>query len=163
MASIEHYPDLVFRQSTGEQLLPVVNSLLYRVTNLETKYPQDVNSASARSDTDLWNHINQYIWGHSGEDSSPKGTWQENPEALNKRFSRHVTEMEKTASEAQAHRATIENKIDNTNEEIQDIHTKLTNLGQAGGDSGLGGLFGGLSIGAIAALGLGLYIVTRKK
>ena len=163
MDRIDHYPDLVFRQTIHPAVISTLNNLIVRVDSLETEYPQPVNSASARSDTDLWNHINQYIWGHAGEDSSPQGTWQENPEALNKRFSRHVTEMEKTASEAQAHRATIENKIDNTNEEIQDIHNKLTNLGQAGGDSGFGGLLGGLGIGAIAVLGLGLYIVTRKK
>ena len=38
-------------------------------------YPQDPGSPSARSDTDLWNHINRWIWGKSGAESSPRGDW----------------------------------------------------------------------------------------
>ena len=38
-------------------------------------YPQEPSSPSARSDTDLWNHINRWIWGKSGAESSPRGTW----------------------------------------------------------------------------------------
>mgnify|MGYP003137028876 CR=1 FL=1 len=156
----EHYAD--FQQDINPVVISSLNNVFGRLVDLEYKYPQNPNTASAKSDTDIWNHLNEHIWGKSGEESSPQGTWNANPNALNTRFQRHVDIMETASNEAQAHRASIENKIDNTNEEIQDIHTKLTNLGEAGG-SGLGGLFGGLGIGAIAALGLGLYLVTRKK
>ena len=164
----EHYADFQQTQdehlSTTNQHTMLLNNVFGRLVEIEHKYPQNPNTASAKSDTDIWNHLNEHIWGKSGAESSPQGTWNANPNALNTRFQRHVETMETASNEAQAHRASIENKIDNTNEEIQDIHNKLTNLGQAGGgDSGLGGLFGGLGIGAIAALGLGLYIVTRKK
>ena len=78
MDRIEHYADLVFRQSAGDQLVPVVSSLLYRVTNLETKYPQDVDSegkqlsyenfpATAKSDVDIWRHIDTQIMGKDYE------------------------------------------------------------------------------------------------
>lgn len=164
----EHYADFQQTQdehlSTTNQHTMLLNNVFGRLVEIEHKYPQNPNTASAKSDTDIWNHLNEHIWGKSGAESSPQGTWNANPNALNTRFQRHIETMETASNEAQAHRASIENKIDNTNEEIQDIHNKLTNLGQAGGgDSGLGGLFGGLGIGAIAALGLGLYIVTRKK
>ena len=38
-------------------------------------YPQEPATPSARSDTDLWNHINRWIWGKSGAESSPVGSW----------------------------------------------------------------------------------------
>ena len=38
-------------------------------------YPQEPATPSARSDTDLWNHINRWIWGKSGAESAPVGSW----------------------------------------------------------------------------------------
>ena len=34
--------------------------------NLINTYPQIPSTASARSDTYIWNHLNRYVWGKSG-------------------------------------------------------------------------------------------------
>ena len=50
-------------------------------TSLYT-YPQQSNLSSAKSDTDIWNHLNRYVWGKSGSQSSPKGSWSADPNAI---------------------------------------------------------------------------------
>ena len=45
------------------------------------QYPQVVGTPSERSDRDLWNHINRYIWGKTGAESSPVGDWSAEPYA----------------------------------------------------------------------------------
>ena len=52
-----------------------INTALYT-------YPQLTNTASAKSDTDIWNHLNRYVWGKSGSQSSPKGSWSADPNAI---------------------------------------------------------------------------------
>ena len=52
-----------------------INTALYT-------YPQLKNTASAKSDTDIWNHLNRYVWGKSGSQSSPKGNWNADPNAI---------------------------------------------------------------------------------
>ena len=52
-----------------------INSALYT-------YPQQSNLSSAKSDTDIWNHLNQHVWGKSGSQSSPRGNWSANPNAI---------------------------------------------------------------------------------
>ena len=52
-----------------------INTALYT-------YPQRSNLASAKSDTDIWNHLNRYVWGKSGSQSSPKGSWSADPNAI---------------------------------------------------------------------------------
>ena len=48
------------------------------------------NSMSVKSDTDIWNHINRYIWGKSGSQSSPKGNWSADPNAINPRINKNT-------------------------------------------------------------------------
>tara|TARA_R100000963_G_scaffold30110_1_gene21360 strand:+ start:89 stop:730 length:642 start_codon:yes stop_codon:yes gene_type:complete len=52
-----------------------INTALYT-------YPQRSNLASAKSDTDIWNHLNRYVWGKSGSQSSPQGSWSADPNAI---------------------------------------------------------------------------------
>jgi hypothetical protein len=52
-----------------------INTALYT-------YPQLKNTASAKSDTDIWNHLNRYVWGKSGSESSPRGNWSADPNAI---------------------------------------------------------------------------------
>ena len=52
-----------------------INTALYT-------YPQQSNLSSAKSDTDIWNHINRYVWGKSGAQSSPRGNWSADPNAI---------------------------------------------------------------------------------
>ncbi len=59
----------------------VIQDIIPRLNKIQMEYPQDPFSASAKSDTDVWNHINRYIWGKSGAESSPEGDWAANPNA----------------------------------------------------------------------------------
>jgi len=63
-------------------------------TSLYT-YPQQSNLSSAKSDTDIWNHLNRYVWGKSGSQSSPKGSWSADPNAI-------VPNVEKNTNAIQA-------------------------------------------------------------
>ena len=116
-------------------------------------YPQDPGSPSARSDTDLWNHINRWIWGKSGAESSPRGNWG--------------------AGESTAIVPTLEHY----GREHQEFHGKFQDLGdalkahadsphnQGGGNGFLGGLGSGLaSTGVIILVAVGGYLyLTRRK
>ena len=170
MDRIDHYPDLVFRQTINPAVISTLNNLLVRVNSLERDYPQDVDSegkqlsyrnlpATAKSDVDIWKHIDTEIMGRDYEkygEYTPA-----NPNATNLRLEKledeHANYLDKKEVES-----VIESYHGDDIERIESKfsdHTKNHN----GGGFDLGGLFGGMSIGAIAALGLGLYIVTRKK
>jgi len=83
------------------------------VTDHTHVYPQHSGSPSARSDTDLWNHINRYIWGKSGSASSPVGSWSAEPFAIRPLIDINV------------------NKIKANTERFNEVHTNLTSLGTA--------------------------------
>jgi len=83
------------------------------VTDHTHVYPQHSGSPSARSDTDLWNHINRYIWGKSGSASSPVGSWSAEPFAIRPLIDINV------------------NKIKQNTERFNEVHTNLTSLGTA--------------------------------
>ena len=126
-------------------------------------YPQDPGTPSARSDTDLWNHINRWVWGKSGAESSPRGTWG--------------------AGESTAIVPTLERY----GQEHQDFHFKLQSLGDVAqsakehrdsiesklgshSHNGLGGLLGGLGAGlgttaviAVVVIGGYFYLTSRGR
>ena len=122
-------------------------------------YPQEPGSPSARSDTDLWNHINRWVWGKSGAESSPRGTWG--------------------AGESSAIVPTLERY----GQEHQDIHAKLSSLGEGstriseslaeharqphgGGGGFLGGLGSGLGTTAVIGvivIGGYFYLTSRGR
>ena len=67
----------LFSQALGiDQLSAIITQdVIPRINQIQMQYPQEINSASAKSDTDIWNNINRYIWGKSGAESSPAGDW----------------------------------------------------------------------------------------
>ena len=124
-------------------------------------YPQEPGSPSAKSDTDLWNHINRWIWGKSGAESSPRGTWG--------------------AGESSAIVPTLERY----GQVHQDFHSKLQSLGDVAqgakthrdeiesklashSHNGWAGFFGnlGLGLGSTAVIGVivigGYFYLTSK-
>jgi hypothetical protein len=135
-----------------------INSLLY-------KYPQDDNLASAKSDTDIWNHINRYIWGKSGSQSSPKGNWQADTNAIVPNITKNTNSIKQ-----------MEAKIKSNKDEHGYFHDTLTELVKHSHGNGNGkdcGWFGekcwdfdlglGISLTTMAAIGVGAYLLTRKK
>lgn len=81
------------------------------VTDHTHVYPQKSESPSARSDTDLWNHLNQYVWGKSGAESSPAGTWSAEPFAIKPLIDINV------------------NKIKANTERFNEVHKNLNSVG----------------------------------
>jgi len=83
------------------------------------QYPQVVGTPSERSDRDLWNHINRYIWGKSGADSTPVGDWSAEPYAIRPLIDINTTQIKKNTEtlnksleNARTHRNSIEAKFE---------------------------------------------------
>jgi hypothetical protein len=112
-----------FAQALGIDQLStvVVQDIIPRLDKVELQYPQDPFSASAKSDTDIWNNINRYIYGKSGAESSPKGDWiadenaifprvQKNEAAINEIVQRD-NELQNQINQAKAERDSIQEKL----------------------------------------------------
>ena len=188
----------VFRQALGiDQISAIITQdILPRINQIQMQYPQDPFSASAKSDTDVWNHINQYIWGKSGSESSPKGDWAANPNAPIPQIWKNRTNIQTNAKMMN----NLQSQINAAKDERDSIQAKLegkamrnhthanyalkshTHTGGGGNDGGGGddedcGWFGekclGKNIGGsllpsisattLAAVGIGAYLLTRKK
>jgi hypothetical protein len=182
-----------FRQALGiDQISAIITQdIIPRINQIQVQYPQDPFSASAKSDTDIWNHINQYIWGKSGAESSPKGDWAANPNAPIPMIAKNrasITSME------QQH-VSFQNQLNAAKSERDSIQAKLddkamrnhTHASIGGGGNGGGGndedcgwfgekcwfknaakdsvkgMLPSISMTTIAAVGIGAYLLTRKK
>ena len=180
----------VFRQALGiDQISAIITQdILPRLTRLQT-YPQPDNSASARSDSDIWNNINQEIFGKSGAESSPKGNWAANPNALLPRIQRNrasITSMENQhvsfqnqLTDAKEERVAIQTKLDNkamlnhthssfggktTPVDTEDSDEDCGWFGEKCLGKNIGGsLLPSISATTLAAVGIGAYLLTRKK
>ena len=119
-AAVDYYKNIgVDIKKCGSAPTPVNTNLEQRVKELEQlswTYPEVVGTASQRSNVDVWNHLSQWVWGHSGDKwqaggSAPK--WDEpEPSALFPMTLRLHTEQESRLTEAHAHRQSIEAKVE---------------------------------------------------
>jgi hypothetical protein len=196
------------RTEYNTQMINRIDASLYT-------YPQQSDLASAKSDTDIWNHINRYIWGKSGSQSSPKGNWSANTNAIVPRVQKNEAAIKKIISQgtgngmsrqqieniiedyhgddisllhlnssslgasqraAKIQRDSMEAKIKSNKDEHGYFHDTLTELGKHSHGNGNGkdcGWFGekcwdfdlglGISLTTMAAIGVGAYLLTRKK
>lgn len=116
---------------------------------------------SAKSDVDIWRHIDTQIMG---KDYEKYGLYTPaNSNATNLRLEKLEDEVKSSQG---LNKKEVESVIESYHgDDIERIESKFSKhtKNHNGGGFDLGGLFGGMSIGAIAALGLGLYIVTRSK
>jgi hypothetical protein len=124
-------------------------------------YPQLEDTASAKSDTDIWNHINRYIWGKSGSQSSPQGNWSADPNAI-------VPNIQKNTNSIKQ----LEAKVQSNTDEHQYFHDTVQTLGDkmlehSESPHNQGGSIlptaTGISLPLIAVGGLAAYLLTRKK
>ena len=109
-----------FSQPTNAQFTGLVQEV-GKINQSIFQYPQQSNLASAKSDTDIWNHINRYIWGKSGSQSSPKGNWSADPNAIIPTIRKNIKSIELLHNEnislgdsqaaAKIHRDLLESKI----------------------------------------------------
>ena len=90
-----------------------LHGLITQVYNSNREY-------STKSDTDIWNHLNRYVWGKSGSQSSPKGNWSADPNAIVPNITKNTNAIKR-----------LESKINSNKAEHSDFHTKLTNLGDS--------------------------------
>jgi hypothetical protein len=133
-------------------------------------YPQISTTASARSDTDIWNHLNRYVWGKSGSQSSPKGNWSADPNAIvpnitkNANSIKHlhdtVQSLGDSQSAAKIHRDSLESKIQS--------HSHNGGNGEDCGWFGEKCWFKNLlpnvsSTAILAAIGIGGYLLLKRK
>jgi len=124
-------------------------------------YPQDPGSPSARSDTDLWNHINRWIWGKSGAESSPQGNWGPSESSA------IVPTLEKYGQEHQDFHFKLQSLGDvaqSAKEHRDSIESKLGSHSHNGIGGFLGGLGSGLgSTAIIAVIVVGGYFYLSSK
>ena len=185
----------VFRQALGiDQISAILTQdIIPRINQIQMQYPQDPFSASAKSDTDVWNHINQYIWGKSGAESSPKGDWAANPNAPIPMIAKNrssITSMENQhvsfqnqLNDAKAERNSIQEKIEgkamrNHTHANTGVPTTPVDTEDSDEDCGWFGekcwfknaakdsvksMLPSISMTTIAAVGIGAYLLTRKK
>ena len=137
---------------------PTNGNLEQRVKELEQlswTYPEVVGTASQRSNVDVWNHLSQWVWGHSGDKwqaggSAPK--WDEpEPSALFPMTLRLHSEQESRLTDAHAHRQSIEGKV-------EDLYTKKADKSHSHG-GGNGGTDWGVVVMGVLAIVVILIIV----
>jgi|GEM_PF-5144540 len=107
-----------------------------------------------QSDVDIWNHLNRWVWGKSGAQSSPTGDWKAEPTALKTIMHRQHDEQEGRITAGKKHRDSIEAKV-------EDIYDTKANKGHSHADSGDMEWY--VKIAIIAVIGLIVYFVIRRK
>jgi hypothetical protein len=184
-----------FNQTLGiDQISAIITQdIIPRLNKIQVQYPQDPFSASAKSDTDVWNHINQYIWGKSGAESLPKGDWAANPNAPIPMIAKNrssITSMENQhvsfqnqLNDAKAERNSIQEKIEgkamrnhthaNTGVPTIPVDTETDDedcgwfgekcWGKNAAKAAVGSMLPSISMTTIAAVGIGAYFLMRKK
>ena len=180
---------VTFAQALGIDQLSaiVVQDIIPRLNKIQMQYPQDPFSASAQSDTDIWNNINREIFGYSGANSDPKGDWAANPNAIFPRVQRNQSaiatmenqhvDFQRQLNEAKAERDSIQEKLENKAMRNH-THAEFSNLNGGGGndnekdcgwfgekcwDNPIDGLIPSLSLTTVALGGLAAYFLLGKK
>jgi len=135
-AAADYYEQINVPIKKCGETTPVNGSIEQRVAELEQlswTYPEVIGTASQRSNVDVWNHLSQWVWGHSPDKwqaggSAPK--WdQPEPTALLPMTLRLHHEQEQRLSDAHAHRQSIETKV-------EDLYTTKSEKGHKHGDTG---------------------------
>jgi hypothetical protein len=111
--------------ATGSDL----SDLESRVARLE-QYPQVTGTASQKSDQDIWDHLDEHVWGHTGNQNAIYPQLQK-AIAEHGEFHTKFQELGDALQSGYEHRTGLEQKIDAGIAEHADFHTKLENLGVA--------------------------------
>jgi len=174
---------VTFAQALGIDQLSavVVQDIIPRLNKIQMQYPQDPFSASAKSDTDIWNNINRYIYGKSGAESSPKGDWAADENAIFPRVQRNESsiqvmenqhvDFQRQLNEAKEERDSIQEKLENKamrNHTHQGLGLPPINIGvpeipEADDFNPFSNLLPSLSLTTIALGGLAAYLLLGKK
>ena len=174
---------VTFAQALGIDQLSaiVVQDIIPRLNKIQMEYPQDPFSASAQSDTDIWNNINREIFGYSGANSDPKGDWAANPNAIFPRVQRNQSaikvmenqhvDFQRQLNEAKEERDSIQEKLENKamrNHTHQGLGLPPINIGvpeipEADDLNPFSNLLPSLSLTTIALGGLAAYLLLGKK
>ena len=174
---------VTFAQALGIDQLSaiVVQDIIPRLNKIQMQYPQDPFSPSAKSDTDIWNNINRYIYGKSGAESSPKGDWTADENAIFPRVQRNESsiqvmenqhvDFQRQLNEAKAERDSIQEKLENKamrNHTHQGLGLPPINIGvpeipEADDLNPFSNLLPSLSLTTIALGGLAAYLLLGKK
>ena len=174
---------VTFAQALGIDQLSaiVVQDIIPRLNKIQMQYPQDPFSSSAKSDTDIWNNINRYIYGKSGAESSPKGDWQADENAIFPRVQRNESsiqvmenqhvDFQRQLNEAKEERDSIQEKLENKAMRnhthaglgLPPINIGVPEIPEADDLNPFSNLLPSLSLTTIALGGLAAYLLLGKK
>ena len=142
----------------------ITKIVLRNVQKLDT-YPQMTNTASYKSDVDIWRHLENQVWGRDYSNVW-KGFSKGNPNSLNNRITKNFDDIKKTNTRittnadnmilAKAHRDSIESKLENK---------ANVNHSHAGEDiiNQLKGFLVGGGTASIILVGVGAFLLLRSK
>ena len=115
-----------------------------------------------KSDTDIWNHLNKWVWGKSGGESSPKGDWSAQPTALANMIKSNMAKIG-INTDTNTHQW---DSIGQNKDQIERVQSQVTahaNSPHGGGGSFLGGIGSGLaSTGVLVLVVVGGYLYLTK-
>ena len=136
-----------------------INTALYA-------YPQPSYTASAKSDTDIWNHINRYIWGKSGSQSSPKGNWSADPNAIVPNIQKNTNSIKQMEAKIKSNKVELKSLGDSQNRAKTHRDSIESKVQSHSHNNGWGNPFDlglGISLTTMAAIGAGAYLLLKKK
>ena len=144
----------------------------YNTANIERinksmyQYPQEIGLASEKSDSDIWKWLGMYVNGTSGKNS--QGSWGANQNAIMPKLDRAVdknTDQDESIMnnkmQIKSMNTRLSTQVTDLGNAVKKISEDHKNMGKGGGGDN-GNLFG-LSTAALAATGLGAYLLLRKK
>jgi hypothetical protein len=146
----------IFEQPFSDEAL---KSIIQNLQIATYKYPQQKGTASERSDTDIWRHIDNQIWGKTGNPMAIKPM-------LEKRIANNAGKNILQDQSIINNKAQIEEINKRLSEQITQVGKDVTTVGgeleKVGSGNFLSGILGGTGIGALVALGAVAFIMLRK-
>jgi len=156
----------------GEQVNFSQDMTQYNTVNIERinksmyQYPQEIGLASEKSDSDIWKWLGMYVNGTSGKNS--QGSWGANQNAIMPKLDRAVNKNTDQDDSINANKMQIESMNTRLSKQVTDLGNSIIQINKDHENMGTGGgnPFGfltGLSTAALAAGGLGAYLLLKGK
>jgi len=152
-----------FAQTYSDSAL---NSIIQNLQMAVYKYPQQVGTASSRSDSDIWKWLAENITGESSEQTGGNDhySWAANPNAA---FPKIIKQNKSQDDSINANKMEIQVMNERLSRQVVELGNALKGHSDSPHNQGGGGNpFGfltGLSTTALAAGGIGAYLLLKGK
>lgn len=90
-----------------------IESDITELSRIQQTYPQVMGTASQKSDADIWAHLDDHVWGHTGNQNAIYPQLQKTQAEIREEVHPKLQSLGDAMLEAQAHRTSIEQKVEN--------------------------------------------------